>query len=252
MLVLSLGFAGSLLDLVFAILAVRIGLRTSIQPPVNRWAWLTTGLIFLLYAVDDLTQLSFGTLAFLQGPEAASYSAYMRWAPIANHSRTFLVWSIYILLTVLAFTRPSRRVLRYGFPGIAAGMLLIGVWLGWSEGSFEAARHLSATSLMDAVGFVALTVMLFLTMVRETVDRALWFSLVCYGFASMVSSLFLAAMAWFNVEDTWTPSPLWMEGIRLGFAVIMVGLGLWRLRRARENRHVPGVLGSMRDRPVLA
>jgi len=59
-------------------------------------------------------------------------------------------------------------------------------------------------------------------------------------------------MAWFNIGETWTPSPLWMESIRLGFAVMMVALAVWRLRRARENRHVPGVLGSMRDRPVLA
>lgn len=249
---LILSAAGSLLHLAFAVLAVLIAHRLRGDGGTRAVAWRLTAWVFALYALDDVSQLAFATVAYVLGPESPIFTAYLWWAPIANHSRTFVVWSLYLGLAGLALSRPSARPhLVRGFPIVVLAMLVGGGMIGWSEGSFDAARHLSATAVLDTVGFVGLSGVLFLTMIRGTIDRALWFALVAYGSASVISSLFLAAMAWAGVAGAWTPPVYAMELVRLTFGSAMVALASWRLRLAWQGLPLAGLLGEEPRRPVL-
>jgi hypothetical protein len=249
---LVLSWMDSLLHLVFAVLAFQVGRRLPAHAGTKRHAWQMTGFVFLLFSMVVLPQLAFGTTVFVLGAEHPAFTAYLRIAPIANHSRTLLVWSLYVSLAVLTVRGEAVWPrLRRAYPVIALGMLAGGGVIGWLEGPFDAARHLSNTSMMDAVGFVALAVLLFALMLRDTVDRALWGALVCYGGSSVMSSLFLAAIAWINAA-TWTPHSWMMETSRIVFTTGMVAMAVWRLRLAKRGQSLPGLLGTTRPRAVLA
>ncbi|HEX6910998.1 MAG TPA: hypothetical protein VF142_11420 [Longimicrobium sp.] len=252
MLILSLSYTDSLLHLVFAVVALLVGRRLPEHAGSQRPAWQMTGLVFVIFSAVDMSQLAFGTVVFVLGPEHPLYGTYLRWAPIANHSRTLVVWSLYIVLAVLAFRGMAAWPrLRRVYPVLAVAMLVAGGMIGWVEGPFDAARHLSNTSLMDVAGFLALSSLLFVLMLRDTVDRALWIALACYGTSSVMSSLFLAAIAWINA-GTWTPAPWIMEGSRVVFTTAMVTMAVWRLRRANRGAPLAGLLGTNRPRPLLA
>jgi hypothetical protein len=251
MLILVLSCADSVLHFVFAVVALMVARRLPAHVGRQRLAWRMTGLVFLLFSLVDMSQLAFGTTVFVLGPEHPLYATYLRWAPIANHSRTLVVWSLYITLWTL--TLGTERVwpwLRRLSPVLAVAMLCVGGLIGWKEGSFDAARHLSNTSLMDAVAFLVLTSLLFVMMLRDTVDRALWMVLLCYGTSSVMSSLFLAAKAWVNTA-AWTPPAFLLEVSRLLFTSAMVALAVWRLRLANRGKPQPGLLGTNRPPPVL-
>lgn len=252
MLVLSLSWADTLLHLAFAVVAFLVGRRVPEHAGTRRYAWQMTALVFLVFSAVHTSQLAFGTLVFVLGPEHPAFTAYLRYAPVGNHARTLMVWSLYASLAVLAFRGAAvwprlRRV----HPALTVAMLALGGLLGWLEGPFDAARHLSNSSLMDAGGFIILTILLFVLMLRDTIDRALWFALMLYGSSSVMSSLFLAAIAWINA-NTWTPAPWAMETSRVLFTTGMVGMAVWRLRLARRGVPMAGLLGSDRPRPVLA
>lgn len=248
---LALSWLDSLLQVAFALLAVQVGRRLPAHAGRQRDAWRMTGLTFVLFSLVAIPQLAFGTAAFVLGPEHPLYATYLWWAPVANHSRTLLVWSLYVSLAVLAFRSDAPSPwLRRAYPVLVVGMLVAGGLIGILEGSFDAARHLSNTSLMDAAAFVALASLLFLLMLRDTIDRALWAALVCYGASAVVSSLFLAAIAWINA-DAWTPSPTFMEASRVIFTTGMVSMAVWRLRLAARGVPLPGLLGTNRPLQLL-
>jgi hypothetical protein len=249
---LSLSILDSLLHLTFAVLALLAARRLPRHVGSPRHAWQMLGFVFLLYSVADVSQMLFGTMAFVGGPESAVWPAYMRWMPILNHSRTVVMWGLYVLLGVLAAGGArSWPVLRRAYVPFSLAMVALGGLLGVLEGPFDAARHLSNTSLMDALAFIVLAVLLFVLMLRDTVDRALWLALLFYGSSSVMSSLFLAAIAWINAH-AWTPSPWIMEVSRVAFTTAMVSMAVWRLRLARRGVPLAGLLGTNRPRPVLA
>ncbi len=252
MLILSFSYTDSLLHLVFAVLALLAGRRLPGHAGTQRPAWQMTGLVFLIFSVVDMSQLAFGTAVYVLGAEHPLYATYLRWAPVANHSRTLVVWSLYVLLAVLSFRGMAAWPrLRRVYPVLAVAMLAAGGMIGWAEGPFDAARHLSNTSLMDVAGFLALSSLLFVLMLRDTVDRALWAALACYGISSVMSSLFLAAIAWINA-GAWTPAPWIMELSRVLFTAAMVTMAAWRLRLANRGVPLPGLLGTTRPLPALA
>jgi hypothetical protein len=249
---LFLSYTDSLLHLVFAVVALMVGRALPVHAGSQRMAWQMTGLVFVIFSAVDMAQLVFGTAVFLLGAEHPLYAVYMRWAPIANHSRTLVVWSLYLGLGALTFGgAPVLARLRRAHAGLAVAMLCAGGVIGWVEGPFDAARHLSLTSVMDAAGFIVLTILLFVLMLRDTVDRAMWFAILFYGSSSVMSSLFLAAIAWINAH-AWTPHPWVLEISRVAFTTAMVSMAVWRLRLARRGTPLPGLLGTTRPRPVLA
>lgn len=249
---LGLSILDSLLHLTFAVLALVVARRLPEHLGSPRHAWQMLGFVFLLYSLADVSQMLFGTLAFAGGPESAVWPAYMRWMPILNHSRTVVMWGLYVLLAVLAAGGARTwPLLRHRYVPFAVAMLALGGLLGALEGPFDAARHLSNTSLMDALAFIVLAALLFVLMLRDTVDRALWVALVCYGASSVMSSLFLAAIAWINAH-AWTPPPWIMEVSRVTFTTAMVAMAAWRLRLANRGIPLAGLLGTNRPRPVLA
>lgn len=251
MLSLLISWLDSLLHLVFAVVAYQVGRRLPAHAGTKRQAWQVTGLVFLMFSLVVLPQLAFGTTVFVLGPEHPAFAVYLRVAPIANHSRTLLVWSLYVSLAILTIRGEAAWPrLRRVSPVIALAMLGVGGMIGWLEGPFDAARHLSNTSMMDAAGFVALASLLFALMLRDTVDRALWGALLCYGASAVMSALFLAAIAWINA-DAWTPPSWIMETSRVMFTTGMVTMAVWRLRLANRGQPLAGLLGTNRPRPVL-
>lgn len=247
---LSLSWLDSLLQVAFAVLAVQVGRRLPVHAGRQRDAWRMTGLTFALFSLVVIPQLAVGTAAFVLGPEHPVYAAYLRWAPAANHSRTLVVWSLYVSLAVLALRSDTPPWMRRAYPVLVGSMLVAGGVIGSLEGPFDIVRHLSNTSLMDAAAFVALASLLFLLMLRDTIDRALWVALGCYGTSAVVSSLFLAAIAWINA-GVWTPSPIMMEASRLVFSTGMVSMAAWRLRLADRGVPLPGLLGTPRPLPAF-
>lgn len=252
MLVLALLVVGSILHSAFAVLALLVGRRLTPEAGSRRRAWQMVAFVYLLFAICHATQILFAITAFVLGPESSVFRAYLWWAPIGNHSRTLLVWSLYVSLGVLAFRGEAGwPMLRRLYPALAVGMLVLGGMIGRGEGAFNLVKHLTNTSLMDAVGFLGLATLLFVSMLRDTVDRALWFALLAYGCHSVVSSLFIAALAALGT-GAWTPAPWAMEASRIAFSSAMVGMAVWRLRLARRGVSLPGLLGPERHRPVLA
>lgn len=249
---LVLSCLDSVLQLVFALLAVQVGRKLPVSAGSQRHAWQMTGVAFLVFAAVLIPQMAFGTTVYVLGAEHPAFAAYLRLMPVANHSRTLLVWGLYLCLGVLAFRGDAAWPrLRRAYPVVLAAMLLAGGALGWMEGTFNAARHLSNTSLMDAIGFVGVGSLLFVLMLRDTIDRALWVALVLNGTSSVMSSLFLAAIAWVNV-DTWIPRTWVLEVSRVLFVSAMIWMAVWRLRLANRGVPLAGLLGTNRPRPLLA
>jgi hypothetical protein len=253
MLVATLTVVASTLFCAFALTALWIARVLPEHAGTQRHAWRITAFVFLVYAASHLTQAVSAAMALRQGPGSPVYETYVRWFPMANHSRTLLVWSLYLCLGMLAWKGASAwRTLRYAYVPLALGMMVLGGMIGWWEGPFDPVRHLSNTSLLDVVGFLVATSVLFVTMLRGTIDRALWFAIFLYASSSVVSSLFIAALAWINVADAWTPRPWVMEVSRVSFAVAIVAMAVWRLRLARRRIPLPGLLGAERVRQMLA
>lgn len=252
MLVLSLVIIGSLLHCAFAVLATLVARRLPVHAGSQRHAWQMVAFVYVLFAASHLSQMVFATSAFVAGPRSGVFQAYMVYLPISNHSRTLVVWGLYLLLAVLALRgAESWRVLRRVYVPVAVGMLVLGGVIGGVEGTFNLVRHLTNTSVMDAVGFLGATTVLFLTMLRGTIDRALWFAIFLYASSSVMSSLFIAALTSMGT-GAWTPPPWVLEASRIAFSSAMVGMAVWRLRLARRGVSLPGLLGPERHRPVMA
>lgn len=243
----------ALLRIVFCLLALLIARRMA-GDPRHRGAWLITGVVLGVYSLNNLVQVTFATVAYLVGPEHRLYEMYMGFAPVGNHSRTLLVFVLYGALVWLALRGPLTAV-RWGVVlGAALLAMLAGALLGWSEGPLDIARHFPATAMLDIIGFVALGTVLLLLMVRDTVDRFLWFSLATYGFTSIIGVLYLSAMAWFYTPGSWTPPNWQIQLWRAVLALVMVGLAARRLRLARRGKPVRGLLPRSEPfgRPTLA
>jgi hypothetical protein len=242
----------ALLHLAVAVAALLVVRRLPPRGGVQRHSWQAMAFIFMVYSVTDVVQVTFGSITYAAGPESAVWPVYMRWMPIFNHSRTLVMWSLYGVLAVLAAGgERAWPVLRYAYAPFALGMFACGALLGYAEGSFDMVKHLSYISMMDAGGFMALATLLFVTMLRDSVDRALWFALLAYGCHSVVSSLFLAALTWSSTKGVWTPPMAMMEMIRVIFTSAMLAMVVWRLRLARRGVSLPGLLGTTRPAPAL-
>ncbi|HET7462825.1 MAG TPA: hypothetical protein VFJ82_16345 [Longimicrobium sp.] len=249
MLTLTLQNLRTVLLLAFAVYAWRAS-RTLAPGDQQRPGWTVTAAVFLIYAGNKALQDVLATWAYFAGPGTASYTVYLRVAPIADHSRTLLMFALYALLLALPLRERlggRARVLA----GVVIGAALAGgMLLGWFEGPFQASRHLTLTARIDTFGFIVLGVTLLLAMFNGSMDRLLWFSVAAYGFTSVLGVLFLSLIAWVGQLE-WTP-PAWsMQVMRCVFAAIMLGLSFWRFRSARTGRPVRLMLEPMRT-PLMS
>lgn len=225
---------------VYALLAAR-RLGTSASAG-HAESWYAAGLFFAVYSANKLVQGGWGIAAFVAGSDAPVYAGYLRFAPVFNHSRTFLTFVLYGTLFWISYSRQLTLRQRIVAHGAAAAALGLGGTYGYFEGSLQAGRHYTATAIIDAGGFIVLAVLLFVLMLRDTIDRLLWFALVTHGFRSIFGVIFLAALAWADTPGGWTP-PFWsIELCRLCFAGMMAWFAYQRYRYAGQRRPVPGLL----------
>lgn len=228
----------------FTVLALLTARRLRSAPGDSPAAWMLVGCVFAFYVVDKAIQEVFGISAYFAGPQAPVWSFYLRLAPIADHSRTFLMFALYAGLAALPFRHRLGGHARTLAIAAVALTLVGGALFGWTEGPFAPLRHLSRTAAIDVVGFIVLGATLLLLMVRSDVDRMLWFSIAVYGFTSVLGVLFLSALAWSGIAP-WTPSPWSMQAMRCLFAALMAGLAWSRYRSILHGQRVQPMLQPM-------
>lgn len=248
MLTLGMQTIVALLLLTFGFIAQRIGARARSDGP-HRDAWTVTGWVFLAYAGVYALQMAFAFVAFWSGP-GKILEAYLRVSPAGNHARTVLLIVLYGLIAVVALRSPrygmSRRLLALAISaGIATGGLI-----GMLEGRIDAARHFSATAVMDTFGFLVLGAVLVLSIHKDSVDRFLWACLALHATRIIVGVLYHTVFAWFDAPGSWTP-PFWqMHLIRVVLISAQIAIAVHRLRLEIRGGPIRGMVPGA-DRAAL-
>jgi hypothetical protein len=217
-----------------------------------RAGWMLTGVTFALYAANGLVQSGLAIIAFQLGPDAAVYRFFLSVSPIANHSRSFMIFGLYFALAALLWNPQPQRSRLILLALLPVALMGVGAGYGMMEGNFDRARHYSATAVLDTVGFIVMGSLLFASMLRDTLDRLLWFSLAMNGFRSIIGVIFLSAMAWLGVPGAWSPPNWLLSATRVLFCLAMVALAYSRYRLARKGKPVPGMLQNAPAPGVMA
>lgn len=240
------------LQLAFAVLALLTAVRLRRFASVQGVAWLITGVAFGMYAANSCIQVVLSIIAFRVGPGHPFFDWYLSYAPSADHSRSALILAFAASVLALSRRRDSGSVDL--LPHVAAFIAAMGMGfvLGRAEGPLSAARHFPITAAIDTAGIVILATVLFVVMVKDTVDRLLWSALAVHGLTMMMGILFLAALAWIETASAWTP-PIWSLHLLRGvLTLVMVALAARRLRTARMGVPVPGLMPALkRPQPSL-
>lgn len=235
---------------VFSVLALLISRRHRAVPEPYRTGWRVTAIVFLPYTVIQLTQNVFAAAAFAVGAGHPLYRTYLWLAPLANHSRTFVAFALYGALFFAARrgTLTARQLRGVGWAVL--GSMLLGVAVGVGEGPLLALRHFVTTALIDMVAFVVFGVLMVYLIVRNTIDRPLWFSITLHGITSVFGVLYLTGLTLFGYG---APSPIWqLHAIRLAGNSGLALLALHRYRMALRGRPVGGLVPEGRVSGSLA
>jgi hypothetical protein len=212
--------------------------------------WYVAAVVFLLQGISLTIQSTFAVLAVQAGPTSALYADYLRWAPAFNHSRGLLTHCLLIGFVAVLLRGSDALRWKGAFLTLTGLTIAIGMTLGLVEGSYTQAIHYTRIALSETVGLVALAVILFVAIFRPAMDRLLWYSMVLTAVSAAFTSLYIAALAWVQVSGTWTPSPWQLQSFKVALYTAMVGLGVWRLRLARQRIPVPGMVERKESRLV--
>jgi hypothetical protein len=232
-----------------ALLCLRAG-QAAATNPFHRAAWRLTGAGFLVHALDLAVQHAFGGAALAAGRRSTTMAAYLRWDPVFNHSRTFLLYGLLLGLVLLAVYRrePDRRFWRAGAALLVAGFAA-GSALGLAEGPFSEAGHYTAVALWDVVELLLLMATLFVLLLTSRADRALWALLSAYGISLALGVFTFTLLTQWGVKNAWHPAPWTVQAERMVFHLLMVLAAAWRIRAGRRGRSVPAML-ERSARPV--
>jgi len=192
----------------------------------------------------------FGGAAIVAGPRSATMAAYLRWSPVFDHGRTFLLCGLLLGLLLLAAYRrePDRRFWRAGASLLAIG-LAAGTALGLAEGPFSIWGHFAAVAVWDVAEMLLLMATLFTFLLTSRADRALWGLLSAYGTSLALGVFSFSLLTQFGVLNSWNPPPWSLQLQRMVFHLIMVAIAAWRVSAGRRGINVPGMLERTR-RPV--
>lgn len=237
---LVLQVAVALLLVVFGVGAT-VAARAMGTPGMHRESWRVTGILFVVYAAINLVQVTFATAAYFAGPGTALYDGYLAAAPSGNHVRTLLLPVLYVTLGVIALRRTVGGSRLLGLWAGIATAVVAGALYGQYEGSLEAARHFSATAVLDAAGFLLLGGALILAIQRDSMDRLLWACLAIHGFRIILGVLYHTGLAWFGVPGGWAPPAWQMHTVRVVLIGAQIALVLHRIRLARRGVPVQGL-----------
>jgi hypothetical protein len=217
--------------------------RQRASAPWHAAAWTLNGTAFSIFAVDPRVQLAFGSAAMLAGGRSATMTAYLRWAPAFNHSRTFLmVAALVLLLTAATRATPSRRFAPAGI-AILAGGLLLGGAAGLAEGGFLESVHYTAVAVGDVAELILLLGTLFVLLLSNRVDRYLWTLLAAYGCSLALGIFWFSLFAQIRIARSWHPAPWSLNLVWVVLYGVMLALAFRRWRVGRTGRPVYGMLG---------
>lgn len=237
------------LFLVFAGTALLIARQKGV-PRDYRLSWLLTGATFALYGLVTGIQNACAAWAYVAGVGSPVLEAYLRYAPVGNHSRTFGTYAYCLAMLGLALSpslRSPRKVwLLVGF--VAAGMA-VGAAYGWREGAFVRQVHYTAVAMLTALELILLLAMLFATLVVPTVDRLHWFAVGLHTFGVALNILWYVGLL--GIGFGWAPAPWVMAAYRVLFTGAMAAVAGRRLVLARKGVPVPGLMDSGAGAPAM-
>jgi len=239
---------GALL-LVSAVLGLLVA-RAATGNPFHRAAWRLTSTGFTVHALHLLVQHAFGGAALRAGPRSTTMAEYLRWTPVFDHGRTFLLCGLMLGLVLLGFYRgePDRRFWRAAAVLLAAGFAA-GTALGLAEGPFSMLGHFTAVAMWDVPELLLLMAALFVLLLTSRADRALWALLSAYGTGLALGVFSLTLLAQIGLGTVWHPAAWTLQAERIVFSLLMVLAALWRLHAGRRGRTVPAML-ERSTRPV--
>lgn len=241
----------TVLRLCFAALALATARRLPQQHGIERAAWFVAGVVFATQATIKGLQDIFGSIAFFAGPGSAWFSEFVRLSPVANHSRGLLTYCLYLaLIAILVRGSAALRWKRAFFLSLAAATAL-GAMIGFAEGGLIAARHYTSIALSETFATIILAVILFAALFRPLLDRWLWSALAIYGLSGVFNAIYIAAFAWLDVPDSWSPEPSHLQAVRVVLAAAILVIAAWRLRLASRGTPVSGFLEEKKPSAVF-
>ncbi len=248
----SLQFATSLLFLTVGILGFAIARRVG-PGGAYPYGWLLTGMAFTAHGLNFAAHNLWGLAAMSSGAGSDRMDVFLRFAPGVNHSRTFLLLAFCGLLLFVAARgdRTPRRL-----PAAAVGVLLAGLVVGFVIGLGELrlmGAHFSIVAQWDAVELLLLLATLFYVLLRNSMDRYNWGVLAIYGFMLALNVVWLAALAFIDTPEAWSPSPRYVHMYRTVLLLVMLAITVRRYLLARRRVRVSGLMdfGSAPARPGL-
>lgn len=243
--VLSLSFGA------FGVLSLLVGRHPDPNGPFRSAGWRLAGVAFLSHACVRVIQNVWQRLVFHEPLGSPALERYLDWAPIFNHSRTFLLVGFCGLLIALVVRKepPGPRFWRT-VPAVLAGGLVLGGTLGYFEGTLRAVIHYTNVSLLDLLEVVVLFGVLFAALATSRMDRLLWAALGLYAFMLTLNVVFMLAFAAKDDASAWSP-PAWvLPAYRSVLTWLMVALAARKLVLARRGTPVPALLESGSRRPA--
>jgi hypothetical protein len=244
---------GTLVSLLFGVVALRIGRYPVPYASARRQAWLVVGFAFVMFSLNKGLQECFAVAAFLSGEGAPIYDFFISWSPAFNQSRTIAGIALWLVLGLFVVTGQAfrRRDLAVAMAAILAGMA-IGAGIGIYESGLEGVRHFSAVAILDSAELAVLLSVLFGLLVRDRLDRLLWLALAIHAIKLAVNTIWMAALINWSVPGSWSP-PIWyMHAGRAVLTGVMLGLAWWRLILAKRGVEIPALFETDRVRSSVA
>ena len=238
-----LQFLSSLLFLGIGLLGLRIAGAEG--EPLQLRSWRLTGLAFTTHGLNFLIQNLWGMAAIRAGDDSGTMESYLLAAPAFNHSRTFLLFACCILLLLTAAGRPwFAGAWKRWTAALLVGGLIVGVVLGLAESGLLARVHYAAVAKWDALELLLLLATLFYVLLRDSMDRFNWGVLAIYGFMLALNVVWLAALAFIDTPETWSPAPRYVQMYRTTLLLVMLALTARRYLLARRRVRVGGLMDS--------
>jgi hypothetical protein len=174
-------------------------------------------------------------------------AAYLRWAPVFDHSRTFLMVATALCLAALGLLRqePSARVQRNLLLVLGAG-LAAGATLGALQGGQTRAAHYASVAVWDVAELILLLVMLFMLLLSNRVDRYLWAMLAMYACSLALGTFWVTLLS--NLGQGWHPPHWTLALLRVVLYGAMAQIAAQRWRAGRRGSPLRGMLGGAAPR----
>ncbi|HEX6037051.1 hypothetical protein [Longimicrobium sp.] len=246
--------AMSLAVLAFALISLRVARALPAHERRFAYAWTITGGSLLIAGTNSLFHDLFAIIAFRGGPESAAWAAVLRWHPILNHSRTFLLSTFCVVLAVGLYRMGRMKQppsVAAGLGTVAAGML-VGAAVGAHEAAFSGLTHFSAVAVYDIMEMAAVMAVLVVGLNSDAMDRSLWVALGVNGFILALSVLVFAALSRIEIVGQWAPSPLQMQWTKAALHALVVAVAVRHLRRIRRGLPVRALVDASPRAAVLA